>query len=202
MEELESVLSTILPFWHMEFNWCIVQFYLYNMCMSSDHDMCCECSYAEKQERHKVITKIVWFKHRWTYGKLQIWQGCNWLVRTISHIQSVWDFPLPISCHTADRSVSTGLVCVTVLGGANDYWGYFVKTKFVSFCNSHFLLHYFSIIDTVSLHEQETLRMDGDILFGLLKKVSPSVYKHLVSTALRIVSFIAIFFVFQSCKTS
>jgi len=27
--------------------------------------------------------------------------------------------------------------------------------------------------------EMETLRMDGDILFGLLKKVAPSVYKHL-----------------------
>jgi hypothetical protein len=71
-------------------------------------------------------------------------------------------------------------------GWANGYWGYFVKTKLVSFCNSHFLLHYFSIIDTVSLHEQETLRVDGDILFGLLKKVAPGVYKHLVSTALYI----------------
>ena len=88
-------------------------------------------------------------------------------------------------------------------GWANGYWGYSVKTVFVSFCNSHFLLHYFSIIDAVSLHEQETLRVDGDILFGLLKKVAPSVYKHLVSTAaLHIVSFIIIFFVFQSCKTS
>ncbi|PSN41515.1 TBC1 domain family member 10B, partial [Blattella germanica] len=27
----------------------------------------------------------------------------------------------------------------------------------------------------------ETLQVDGDILFGLLKKVTPSVYKHLVS---------------------
>lgn len=84
-------------------------------------------------------------------------------------------------------------------GWANGYWGYFVKTKFVSFYNSHFLRHYFSIIDTVSLHEQETLRMDGDILFGLLKKVAPSVYKHLVSTALHIVSFI-IFLSFRAVK--
>lgn len=76
-----------------------------------------------------------------------------------------------------------------------------VLLKFVSFCNSYFLLHYFSIIDTVSLHGQETLRVDGDILFGLLKKVAPSVYKHLVSTAVHIVSFIVFFFVFQSCRT-
>jgi hypothetical protein len=36
--------------------------------------------------------------------------------------------------------------------------------------------------------------MDGDILFGLLKKVAPGVYKHLVSIAVHIVSFIVIFF--------
>lgn len=72
-------------FWHMEFNWCIVQFYLYNLSVSSNCDMCCKCSYAEMQESHKFITKIVWFKHRWTYGKLEIWKGCSWPVLTISY---------------------------------------------------------------------------------------------------------------------
>lgn len=111
-------------------------------------------------------------------------------------------FPLLFSFHTADQSVSTCLVGVIVLSGPVMIWGYFIKTKFVSFCSSWFILHCFSINDIVSLPEQETLRVDGDILFGLLKKVAPSVYKHLVSIDLHIFSFIVTLFVFQSCKTS
>jgi len=53
--------------------------------MSSNHAMCCECSCVEMQESHKVIAKIVWFKHHCANGKLQIWKGCNWLVLTISY---------------------------------------------------------------------------------------------------------------------
>jgi hypothetical protein len=59
----------------------------------------------------------------------------------------------------------------------------------VSFCNSCILLLYYNVNDKVCLREQETLRVDGDILFGLLKKVAPSVYKHLVSTSLHIFPF-------------
>lgn len=49
--------------------------------------------------------------------------------------------------------------------------------------NSYSFLHNYCDNDNAcSIFEQETLQVDGDILFGLLKKVSPNVYKHLVST--------------------
>lgn len=30
-------------------------------------------------------------------------------------------------------------------------------------------------------HEMEQLKLDGDILFGLLKRIAPPVYKHMVN---------------------
>jgi len=47
--------------------------------------LCAVNARAEMQESHKVIAKIVWFKHHCAYGKLHIWKGCNWLVLTISY---------------------------------------------------------------------------------------------------------------------
>jgi hypothetical protein len=76
-----------------------------------------------------------------------------------------------------------------------------LEENFVLFYSSCFLLQYYHTNDKICLHEQETLRVDGDILFGLLKKVAPGVYKHLVSTSLHIVPLIVNLFVFQCHKT-
>jgi hypothetical protein len=66
--------------------------------------------------------------------------------------------------------------------------------------SSCFFLQYYSDNDKgFLLPEQETLQVDGDILFGLLKKVAPNVYKHLVSTYLCILHVI-ILFVFNAVK--